>query len=186
MKTRSDKGKIRKDLSGKVFGKLTVIEFFGWIEAKHNRCSYWLCRCECNNLCKIRGASLSFGMTKSCGCYKPNKMNYGESALNRLIDNYKRHAKDRNYIWMLSKDEVILITKQNCLYCGSEPKSEYKANRCNGVYIYNGIDRINNKEGYCINNVVACCSKCNFMKKDMSIDEFKNHIFKISKNLFHD
>lgn len=36
----------------------------------------------------------------------------------------------------------------------------------------NGIDRINNKEGYTLDNCRSCCADCNFMKKDMDHDDF--------------
>lgn len=43
----------------------------------------------------------------------------------------------------------------------------------------NGIDRIDSTKGYSADNCVPCCSKCNRMKLDHSIEDFKNHISKI-------
>ena len=53
-----------EDLTGKVFGKLTVLELAEW----KNGTSYWRCRCECGNETKVRYAYLINGHTKSCGC----------------------------------------------------------------------------------------------------------------------
>ena len=53
-----------EDLTGKVFGKLTVLELAEW----KNGTSYWHCRCECGNETKVRYAYLISGHTKSCGC----------------------------------------------------------------------------------------------------------------------
>lgn len=53
-----------EDLTGKVFGKLTVLELAEWKSGT----SYWLCRCECGNETKVRYAYLISGHTKSCGC----------------------------------------------------------------------------------------------------------------------
>ena len=53
------------DLTGKVFGKLTVIE-----RAKNTK-NYkvkWRCLCECGCEAIVRGDSLTSGRTKSCGC----------------------------------------------------------------------------------------------------------------------
>lgn len=53
-----------EDLTGKVFGKLTVTERAGW----KNGTSYWRCRCQCGNETTVRYTSLMSGHTKSCGC----------------------------------------------------------------------------------------------------------------------
>ena len=55
-----------KDLTGKKFGKLTVLHF-AYIK---NQKSYWLCQCKCGNQKIINGAVLSFGLVYSCGCAK--------------------------------------------------------------------------------------------------------------------
>ncbi len=57
-----------KDLSGKTFGKLFVIEYAG---VSSSRNSIWRCRCSCDNkIVLVTGASLNAGRTKSCGCLK--------------------------------------------------------------------------------------------------------------------
>lgn len=58
-------GKRRIDLTGRTFGRLTVIQFAG----TNKRGSYmWLCECECGNTKVVDGADLRRGGTKSCGC----------------------------------------------------------------------------------------------------------------------
>lgn len=61
----------RIDMTGKVFGRLTVLEDTG----KRNNCKriIYLCKCECGNLKEIDAASLRKGDTKSCGCLKIEK-----------------------------------------------------------------------------------------------------------------
>jgi len=54
------------DLTGKVFGKLTVISKHSTIK----RCTRWKCKCECGNEAIVLGESLKSGATKSCGCYR--------------------------------------------------------------------------------------------------------------------
>lgn len=56
-----------KDLSGKVFGRLTVLSYAGGI-GKSNA-SMWRCRCECGAVKVIRSSCLCSGNTQSCGCY---------------------------------------------------------------------------------------------------------------------
>ncbi len=54
------------DISGKKFGRLTVVSLYS--VNKHNH-SEWLCLCECGNRKVINGNSLNMGRTRSCGCY---------------------------------------------------------------------------------------------------------------------
>lgn len=53
-----------KDLSGQIFGRLTVVNFSHMV-AKH---SYWNCVCECGKTHKVRSDCLKNGLVKSCGC----------------------------------------------------------------------------------------------------------------------
>jgi hypothetical protein len=56
-----------KNLIGKVFGRLTVIEYLG---PGHDRVPRWNCVCECGNEHKSTSKLLKTGMVRSCGCYK--------------------------------------------------------------------------------------------------------------------
>lgn len=53
-----------KDLTGKTFGRLTVIERIG-----AGRPTIWLVRCSCGVEKTVQGAALNSGDTTSCGCY---------------------------------------------------------------------------------------------------------------------
>jgi len=54
-----------KDMTGKKFGRLTVIS-----RAGRNKYGYatWNCLCDCGNTVVVSGKSLRDGNTKSCGC----------------------------------------------------------------------------------------------------------------------
>lgn len=56
----------RIDLTGKTFGRLTVI---GCADSLNGHLR-WLCKCSCGNECIVHGSSLKSGNTTSCGCYK--------------------------------------------------------------------------------------------------------------------
>jgi len=56
---------MRKELTGKRFGRLKVIEF---VETKNNR-SFWKCICDCGNETLGRSDALTTGHKASCGCY---------------------------------------------------------------------------------------------------------------------
>jgi hypothetical protein len=58
------------DLSGKRFGRLTVVRRIpGSAPGAGSRVrARWLCRCECGGSIKTRTNNLTVGDTKSCGC----------------------------------------------------------------------------------------------------------------------
>lgn len=60
-------GKV-KDLSGKKFGRLTVLE----LDCRKNNKTYWKCICDCGNECSVRGDHMQrkANPTLSCGCLK--------------------------------------------------------------------------------------------------------------------
>lgn len=59
------------DLSGKVFGRLTVIGYAGTLK----NYTSWYCKCDCDGLIVIRrGSRLRNGDTDSCGCLMHHRM----------------------------------------------------------------------------------------------------------------
>lgn len=54
-----------KDITGKRFGKLTVIRRAG---TNKNRAALWECVCDCGAYKTITGSALRTGHTQSCGC----------------------------------------------------------------------------------------------------------------------
>lgn len=59
-----------KELTGKVFGKLTVLQ---QAESDKNGHARWLCECECGKMKVIAGSNLIRGKTLSCGCMRREK-----------------------------------------------------------------------------------------------------------------
>lgn len=62
-----------EDITGRVFGNLTVLSSAGWRDGT----SFWCCRCSCGQETEVRYSNLVSGHTKSCGClqraiYKEN------------------------------------------------------------------------------------------------------------------
>lgn len=168
---------------GQKYGKLTIIDKCG--KDKHRNILY-NCICECGNHIVVRGNALSSGNTKSCGCYgtyvrKLKKLPDDRGVINQIILQYKRHAKSRGFCWDLTYDQVKNIIQKPCFYCGEEKTNKKITKNCTG-YLYNGIDRIDSKNGYFIKNVVPCCKICNYAKSDMSQNDFINWIKKVSEH----
>lgn len=59
------------DLTGKRFGRFTVIEKVG---VSKNCQALWLCLCDCGNKVTVRSGNLKSGNTKSCGCLNIEKI----------------------------------------------------------------------------------------------------------------
>lgn len=62
---KKSKGRYVKNLVGKKFGKLTVVEL---TNKRNNRNAVYKCKCECGTYKYVKSCSLLNGHTKSCGC----------------------------------------------------------------------------------------------------------------------
>ena len=177
------------NLIGKKFGRLTVIKReYPNDKWRHTR---WLCKCECGMEKIILGDDLKSGKTRSCGClYKEamiknnrkRRLNYGTANMRQIITSYKRHAKRRGLEYNLTEEQFSEITKKDCHYCGAKPNNIKNNCHYNGKYIYNGLDRIDNKKGYMIDNVVPCCKRCNTAKNNSTLQEFRDWIKRLILN----
>lgn len=169
-----------KDITGKIFGYLTVQSYSHSL----NGITYWNCFCICGNKkikCKpnlIQGKNISCGCKTSELISKSNSLPETEASFNNIFRQYKFRRKNDFH---LTKDQFKELTQQNCHYCDSEPKTYSNTDliRHNKPYVYNGLDRIDNNLGYTLKNVVPCCEICNRMKLDMTYDQFILHIGKI-------
>lgn len=71
-----------EDLTGKVFGNLTVLNI---TNERRNREIIWHCVCTCGNEINVKGIDLKRGHTSSCGCIKSK----GESKIIKILINLK-------------------------------------------------------------------------------------------------
>lgn len=173
-----------KDLTGKTFGRLTVIERAG---SGAGGQAMWLCQCSCNKQTVVRGQHLRNGNTKSCGCLHTDTVGLpaGEAGFNKLLRRYKAEGDKRGFSFDLTDDEARALFTGDCAYCGRQPSQlnysgSKKAGRC---FTYNGIDRVDSTIGYIPGNVVSCCGRCNSAKSDMTRDEFIELVRAIARNL---
>jgi|SRR5208282_2573357 len=74
------------DLTGKIFGRLTVINFS---RKDKNYNNFWICKCSCGNIKEANAGSLIAEHTRSCGCLQ------SEIARNIL----KQKIGEKNYHW---------------------------------------------------------------------------------------
>lgn len=64
--------KVKEDLTGRVFGRLTVLEQAeDYVKPNGVHCAMWRCLCSNDgNIVEVRGSALKNGATISCGCYR--------------------------------------------------------------------------------------------------------------------
>ena len=83
---------------------------------------------------------------------------------------YQKHDLQKGRLFELSFEQAKGLMESDCIYCGRYDNP-------------NGIDRLDSSVGHTKENCVPCCRRCNQMKWDMSLDEFKEHISLIYFNL---
>lgn len=177
----------RIDLSGQTFGYLTVMQYSKTI----NRAAYWLCQCICGSEKIIRGNHLKSNRITSCGCLtneilsNKNRKYPPQIASARKI--FNTNYKDGN----LSFEDFMKLTQLPCHYCGHLPSNTYnrftksttvEIVKSNGDFTYNGLDRLDPSKPHDLENLVTCCSICNYAKLQMTIEEFKEWILQISSH----
>jgi hypothetical protein len=173
-----DRNRKNGDLIGKKFGKWEVIEYIKKVKSNY----FWLCRCECGNERIIPEYQFRYGGSKSCGCTREQVHGLlpGEAGFNQLLLSYKKSARKRNLEFNLSNEEFKDLVSKNCYYCGSVPSTKVKNISNYSIFIFNGIDRIDNLNGYFKGNCVSCCKMCNQMKRSYKSDEFIEHCILIN------
>lgn len=98
--------------------------------------------------------------------HKEERREYHRSIRGRYAY-YKSNSKIRGREFTITFEQFESIVNQECFYCG---ESGY------------GIDRIDNSKGYIIDNILSCCSMCNFMKHKLNFNEFIEQCNKIANN----
>lgn len=176
------------DLSNRKFGRLLVLDRVA--RRKYQR---WECLCECGEKTTVRTYNLVHGLTRSCGCFARDNAREREQKApddvnaHSIFLSYKITAKKRGMAFELSEDRCKALFKSNCFYCGANPlgkrmvhKNQEAPNR-KSPYLFNGIDRKDNKAGYLEENCVPCCAQCNYAKGNMPLEKFSGWLDTVTK-----
>jgi hypothetical protein len=147
--------KVKNDLTGKRFGRLSVIG----IDDRGIKRTYYYCKCDCGNVKSIRSDGLTSGAVTSCGCRKLE-----QDTINLTANHKHKMSGTRIYsIWQGMKGRCY-----NPHYAMYERYGGRGINVCNewkndfsAFYewaVQNGysddltIDRIDNNKGYSPDN----------------------------------
>lgn len=167
-----------EDLTGQKFGRLTAIEIVRTRNSKGRSIVRWKCECDCGNTKIISAKLLKTGSALSCGCLnkemiiEAHRLADGEAAKNSVFSSYRISARSRGLSFSIPKEIFFELIKKDCFYCGKEPSNLNRSIGGYGDCVYNGLDRINNNEGYEVDNVVPCCIQCNRSKSTLTQEEF--------------
>ena len=108
--------KVKKDLTGMSFGRLTVIEQTDdYIKPDGEHVAMWKCKCECSNIKTIKGDSLKSGMSRSCGCMQ--KEAGGKNIINLIGKKFGRLTvieRAEDYIKPNGQHDLRWLCKCEC------------------------------------------------------------------------
>lgn len=192
------------NLAGQKLGRLTVTD--SRRPGSRTTRASWLCRCDCGREKWIASSDLvrctDKNGTRSCGCIRAEKaadrakqylaehnMRSGVG-FRSVLRSYRTSARKRKLDWALNDEQVFSLLEDQCFYCGADPA---QVARVKGItpksasvsrwFVYNGIDRIDSKLGYTVENTVTCCGTCNYMKSRLDVAVFLAHIRQILRYL---
>ena len=143
------------DLTGQVFGLLTVIDRVDKNKNINDENVYWNCLCECGNKTRVSGMSLKRGTSQSCGCYaKKLRTIHGmsDTRINRIwrhmINRCTNKNNDGYHNYGGRKINPITV----CDEWRYSFIAFYNWAMANGYADNLSIDRIDNDKGYCPEN----------------------------------
>lgn len=141
--------KIKIDMTGKKFGKLTAIERAP--NGKHNEVM-WKCKCDCGKYHVVEGYKLRIGHTTSCGCAKKGINSTHKMSHTRIYQEWA-HMKQRCFYpnsigWEKYGGRGITV----CDEWQHDFKAFYDWAMANGYSNELTLDRIDNDKGYCPEN----------------------------------
>jgi len=166
------------DITGKRFGRWTVLKQVPNVKNK----VMWSCQCDCGTVKDVRGETLKFGISKSCGCYglelakKMGERNFQghEEISQTYFSRIKREAIYREldftitieYIWnlYLEQDRKCILTGLPIRFARMPLQDRAKTQTAS-------LDRIDSSKGYIEGNVQWLHKSVNFMKYTLSQDE---------------
>jgi hypothetical protein len=158
------------------------------------------CRCDCGSVKVFRHGTLRCGTSRSCGCLRRETAtrtsvetakargapgSHFKSSVRELYRRYHKGARKRKHAFDLSYDECVALFTSSCHYCGMAPSMMVRplGKYCTQPpFFANGIDRVDNAEGYTKSNTVPCCPRCNHMKSNRTVEVFLKHVRRIARH----
>lgn len=158
------------DLTGRTFGRLTVLERVPPPIKDRGGYAWWRCRCRCGEEAVVRGASLRRSDTCSCGCYRKEiHKTHGlwRHPVYALWSGARRRAKKAGLPFDLDLDDLHI--PEVCPVLGIPLRHGRTAMGDNSPT----LDRVDPRAGYTKDNVVIVSARANFIKRNASASELR-------------
>lgn len=158
------------EMIGRRFGKLVVV-------AHHSREQGYLCQCDCGGRTLAKTHALKTGKHSSCSCgrtaprFNARKPEH-QAVKNYIYRNYQKAAARRGYDFSLDFETFCSLIGSSCHYCGEEPHMTIPSIKAHREFRYNGVDRMDNAEGYNAENCVPSCDICNTSKAELTLEQW--------------
>jgi hypothetical protein len=155
---------------------------------KHQRQQYWLCKCDCGNICSLNTGTITAKGQKSCGCHVTKKWagdsyNKVGQISGRLWRTIYNGALSRgiyfnitpNYCWNLFVTQNGKCALSGIELCFAKNSRDYSSTA--------SLDRIDSSKGYIEGNVQWVHKHVNIMKNKFTEQYFINLCQKIVANV---
>ena len=169
--------------------KHNMLTFVRPTDRRSNRQVVWELICDCGTTVYRDAGHVLLPRIKSCGC----KLSEAQEAWGPKSRKYDPYMSTAKMVWGSTYrdcnfDTFLRLTQLPCHYCGRQPHriqnrkwskgkgkvSDYQLRE--GIFTYNGLDRVDSSKGHSDDNVVPCCFDCNWMKGARPVAEFIAHI----------
>jgi 5-methylcytosine-specific restriction endonuclease McrA len=143
------------------------------------------------HVCKIQKTKVAAPQPKTPDVFETffddpasGRLKLGQAAFNSYYASCERSAKKKGRDFQLSQEMFFELTRGACCYCGAPPLASMLryTKYLRGDYLHNGIDRIDNDQGYVASNCRSCCATCNMMRGTLSVAQFLDQAARISAN----
>lgn len=171
------------DITGKIFGSLTVIGLSD--KRTDNGRVLWDCLCSCGRKHTVRAFGLTSGSTNSCGCQRKKLLRQahwqgaGELGLS-YWSSIVRHAKERKIRVSISIQDAWKQYESQSGTCPLSGERLYFSNTSNSYDGTASLDRIDSSKGYVSGNIQWVHKTVNNMKQALPEKEFVAWCKKIS------
>ena len=169
----------REDLTGRRFGSYTVIEFSRSISHPDSGGTvYWRCQCDCGEVNEVQAGALRRKSDIKCRKCADLDLLIDDPHyhLNQIYSRYRANAKTRSIPFEITQNEIEELIKLPCYYCGKPPSNQLHMCSNRETFLYNGVDRVDSKKPYRLDNCVPCCWDCNLQKGTKSAEVFLSQL----------
>lgn len=174
---------IRKDLTGKKIGRLTVLKLSD--NEPQNGKIKWVCKCECGNIIEVFSSNLIREHTKSCGCLSKEKASKRMKISNPQYKHGKVNTRIYN-IWSSMKKRCYLKTHMHYKNYGGRGIKVCKEWKDDFMSFYNWAMNNGYKEGLTIDRIDSdkdyCPENCRWMTYKEQQNNKRNNRIIIYKN----